>query len=103
MHDTVPHPLSQGKPGKTFLIKKISGDRILQGTIASLGIIPGTKVHICDGDAIHGSKKIIVRESSLIIDENVAAAIFCIPCTYDPKQDSVCTLPAEKVFANGFL
>lgn len=84
-------PLTQCEKGKTFLVSTISGDRSTRAKINSLGFTPGTKIHVCD-NCQQGLKKVIVRDSSFIIDESFASVIMCKPCEFDPKSDAVCML-----------
>lgn len=84
-------PLMQCEQGKTFLVRNISGDRCTRAKINSMGFTPGAKVHVCDSCRC-GCRRVLVRDSSLVIDETIASAIMCEPCEFDAKADAACTL-----------
>lgn len=87
-------PLMDIQAGETVQVKSLAGDRALCARLASLGFTPGTAVTLCPSCAAHGSRKVLLRDCPIVIDEQAAASVLCTR-TVGPCSCTICTGNSE--------
>lgn len=70
-------PLLQSRKGQTLVVEILPEDRTLQGKLLALGFTIGTIIYICDGTSGYGNRVILVKGSTVIMNEQTAAAVVC--------------------------
>lgn len=78
-------PLSQADSDSMVTVSSVTGDSALQSRLLSLGFTPGAKVCLCSPPSPCGCRRVIVRNSPLVLDGAAAKAILCCHCSDSPR------------------
>lgn len=102
-----PFPLSQaGHDCTTVTVSALQGDRALQSRLLSLGFTPGTKVCLCSPPSPCGCRRVIIRNSPLVLDGAASEAILCSRCSEElwVHQDSkACHCKKKRCFGGRWM
>ena len=63
--------------GRKVRVAALTGDGASRSRLCALGLTPGTSVEICPGCARRGSRRVRVRNSSLVLGESLACCVQC--------------------------
>lgn len=108
-------PLLQSRKGQTLVVKILPEDRTLQGKLLALGLTIGTVIYVCDGTFGYGSRVILVKGSTVIMNEQTAAVVSCQeildPCAhtgaivkhssaFPPHKAEACSYCGKSLFSS---
>lgn len=66
--------------GKTVRVHSLTADKAARARLCALGILPGTRLEVCDNCTGGGMRRIRVRGSSLVIGDCMAEGVECVDC-----------------------
>ncbi len=70
--------------GRSVRVAAITGDGSARSRLCALGVTPGTHLEICSGFGCRGSRRVRVRNSSLVLGESLAC---CVQCECGGRED----------------
>lgn len=70
-------PLLNMPCGSRFMVEDVSGAPAVRSKLCALGILPGTEIEVCRHGKGAGAVCVRVRQSSLVLGENLARSIYC--------------------------
>lgn len=71
--------------GRQVRVSGLTGDCAVRSRLCALGVTPGTALEICAECGNRGSRRVRVRNSSLVLGESLAG---CIQCECSGLEDA---------------